>query len=332
MKIIVFNLLILISFTSQIISQNSILCEDYALSFRGNKVTGKSLSLFRFIPMCEMTKSVFIQSQNKQTIKVGSKKFTENIILGEMITQLIQQNNIKAEHLKEIGGTRVLWNALLNGDIDIYPEYTGTIKEEILAGKNIKDDQQLKRYLDSIGIEISRPIGFNDTYAIGMKKEKAEKLGIEKISDLKKHPNLKFGFSNEFMDRKDGWPGLQKKYNFPQKDVTGIDHDLAYRGLENGSIDVIEFYSTDAEIKYYDLKPLEDDLKFFHEYYAVILYRKELIKNNKSAVDAFLQLQGNIPESTMVRLNGEVKIDGKSEGEVASNFINKKFNYKTTFC
>ena len=311
MKIIVFNLLILISFTSQIISQKSSVSEDYVLSFRGNKVTEKSLSLFRFLPMLEITKSVFIQSQNKQVIKVGSKKFTENVILGEMITQLIQQKNIKAEHLKEIGGTRVLWNALLNGDIDIYPEYTGTIKEEILAGKNINNDEQLKIYLDSIGIEMSKPLGFNNTYAIGMKKEKAENLGIEKVSDLKKYPELKFGFSNEFMDRKDGWPGLQKKYNFPQKNVTGIDHDLAYRGLENGSIDVIEFYSTDAEIKYYNLKPLEDDLKFFNEYYAVILYRKGLIKNNKQAVDAFLRLQGNIPESTMVRLNGEVKIRWK---------------------
>ncbi len=152
-----------------------------------------------------------IGQANEKVIKVGSKKFTENVILGEMITQLIQQKNIKAEHLKEIGGTRVLWNALLKGDIDIYPEYTGTIKEEILAGKNIKDNQQLKSYLDSIGIEISKPLGFNDTYAIGMKKEKAEKLGIEKISDLKKYSELKFGFSNEFMDRKDGWPGLTKE-------------------------------------------------------------------------------------------------------------------------
>ncbi len=268
---------------------------------------------------------------NQKIIKIGSKKFTENVILGEMITQLIQQKNIKAEHLKEIGGTRVLWNALLKGDIDIYPEYTGTIKEEILAGKKIKDDNQLKSYLDSIGIEMSAPLGFNDTYAIGMKKEKAENLGIKKVSDLKKYPDLKFGFSNEFMDRKDGWPGLQKSYNFPQKNVTGIDHDLAYRGLENSSIDVIEFYSTDAEIKYYNLKSLKDDLNFFHEYYAVILYRKELLKNNKQAVNAFLQLEGSVSESTMVRLNGEVKINGKSEGEVASNFIKEKFNYKTKF-
>ncbi len=280
-----------------------------------------------FILICPIA---FSQT-NENVIKVGSKKFTENVVLGEMITQLIKQKNIPAEHLKEIGGTRILWNALLNGDIDIYPEYTGTIKEEILAGKNIQDDTRLKSYLDSIGIEMSKPLGFNDTYAIGMKKEKAEELGIEEVSDLKKFPDLKFGFSNEFMDRKDGWPGLQKKYHFPQKNVVGIDHDLAYRGLENGSIDVIEFYSTDAEIKYYNLKPLEDDLKFFNEYYAVILYRKKLLKNNGNAVEAILQLQGSIPESSMVRLNSEVKIEGKSEGEVAANFINEKFNYKTSF-
>ena len=171
-----------------------------------------------------------IGQANEKVIKVGSKKFTENVILGEMITQLIQQKNIKAEHLKEIGGTRVLWNALLKGDIDIYPEYTGTIKEEILAAKNIKDNQQLKSYLDSIGIEISKPLGFNDTYAIGMKKEKAEKLGIDKLSDLKKYPDLKFGFSNEFMDRKDGWPGLKRDITFRKKMLPGLTTTLPIEG------------------------------------------------------------------------------------------------------
>ncbi len=278
-----------------------------------------------------LTSSVYVCGQSSnQIIKVGSKKFTENVILGEMITQLIIQKNINAEHLKEIGGTRVLWNALLSGDIDVYPEYTGTIKEEILANKNINSDEQLKNYLSSINIVMSAPLGFNDTYAIGMKKEKAEKLGIRKISDLRKHPNLKFGFSNEFIDRNDGWRGLKKKYNFTQTKVTGIDHDLAYRGLENGSIDVIEFYSTDAEIQYYNLQVLEDDLNFFNEYNAVILYRNDLLKN-KPAVEAFLQLEQNIPESTMIKLNSEVKIYKKSEGEAASEFINTKFKYQTKF-
>ncbi len=113
--------------------------------------------------------------------------------------------------------------------------------------------------------------------------------------------------------------------------LQGLTTTLPIEGLENGSIDVIEFYSTDAEINITILKPLKDDLNFFHEYYAVILYRKDLLKNNKQAVDAFLQLEGSIPESTMVELNGEVKIKGKPEGEVASNFIKQKFNYQTNF-
>ncbi|MEO8399316.1 MAG: glycine betaine ABC transporter substrate-binding protein [Ignavibacteriaceae bacterium] len=289
------------------------------------------LKLIIFLAFFSLSFHQLFPQSSKKMIKVGSKKFTENVILGEMITQLISQKKINAEHLKEIGGTRVLWNALIKGDIDIYPEYTGTIKEEILAGKNISDDQSLIKYLHSINIEISKPLGFNDTYAIGMKKDKSQKLGIEKISDLKKYEDLKFGFSNEFMDRKDGWPGLQRAYNLPQKNVTGLDHDLAYRGLENNSIDVIEFYSTDAEIKYYNLKPLEDNKNYFTEYNAVILYRKDLLEKNKEAVNAFLKLEESIPESTMIKLNSEVKIQNKSEGEAASQFINENFDLQTNY-
>ena len=147
--------------------------------------------------------STFSQDSNF-TLKVGSKKFTESVILGELTAQLAHLKYDDVKHLKEIGGTRVLWNALLKGEIDIYPEYTGTIRQEILADKEFGDDFSLKKYLKEIGIMMSEPLGFNNTYALGMKKGYAEKFGINKISDLGKHPELKFGFSNEFMDRKDG--------------------------------------------------------------------------------------------------------------------------------
>jgi len=262
-------------------------------------------------------------------IKVGSKKFTESVILGEIISQLAGSEGEDVKYRKELGGTRVLWNGLLNGDIDIYPEYTGTITQEILSRKNITNHRELKEELAEYNIGISQPLGFNNTYALGMKKENADKLGISKISDLREHPELKFGFTNEFMKRGDGWPSLKGAYNLPQQNVKGLDHDLAYRGLESRHIDLIDLYSTDAEISYYDLKVLEDDLKHFENYYAVLLYRKDLENKNPEGLRTILKLEQNIPEQKMVRMNASVKIDGSSEKTVASNYLKETHMIET---
>lgn len=273
----------------------------------------------------------FLFPQENSEIKIGSKKFTENIIIGEIAAQLARLKNSNVIFLRQVGGTRVVWNALLKGDIDIYPEYTGTIKEEILAGKSINSNEELVSALNKMKIKMSKPLGFNNTYALGIKKSLAGKLNIEKISDLKKYPGLKFGFSSEFMNRQDGWPGLRDKYNLPQENVTGLDHDLAYRGLDNGAIDLTDLYSTDAEIKYYNLKILEDDLNYFPEYKAVFLYRSDLEMKAPAALASILKLENSIPESTMIKMNADVKINGKSESETASNFIEEKFSLKTTY-
>jgi osmoprotectant transport system permease protein len=281
-----------------------------------------------FIVFFNLSQTAFSQSDN--TIKVGSKKFTENVILGEIVTQLIGVQNVNAIHIRELGGTRILWNALLKGEIDIYPDYTGTIIEEILADKNVTT-KNLKDKLSQRGIGIVYPLGFNNTYAIGMKKEDAENYGIENISDLSKHPNLKFGFTNEFLDRKDGWRGLQKFYNLPQTNVNGLDHDLAYRGLASSSIDVIDLYSTDAEINYYNLKVLKDDLHYFTDYQAVLLYRKDLEKTFPKVVGAIKKLKNGILESLMIKMNSDVKINGISEEVVAGQFIKNKFSIESSF-
>jgi osmoprotectant transport system permease protein len=262
-------------------------------------------------------------------LKVGSKTFTESVILGEIVTQLIRSEGIEAEHLRQLGGTRVLWSALLNGDVDVYPEYTGTITQEILAGKNIKNEETLKEVLADKGILMSGPLGFNDTYAVGMKKEAAEKLGITKISDLRKYPQLRFGFTNEFMERGDGWPSLQRAYNLPQKNVRGLDHDLAYRGLESESIDVTDLYSTDAEIRYYDLYVLRDDLNHFPEYKALLLYRSDLKERAPEVIKAISALEGKISEEAMIRMNAEAKIDRVPEGVVASDFLKVNLSIDT---
>jgi len=266
---------------------------------------------------------------SRNNLKIGSKKFTESVILGEILSQLARSSGTEVEHLKEIGGTRVLWNALKKGDIDLYPEYTGTIIQEILSDKKIANENDLSDALSVYGIKISAPLGFNNTYALGMKKELAERLGITKISDLKNHPELRFGFTSEFMDRGDGWPSLKASYGLPQNRVTGLDHDLAYRGLESGSIDVVDLYSTDAEIRYYDLRVLEDDLSHFSQYNAVILYREEIGETNPEALRAILKLEGRLSEETVIGLNASVKLDGISEGRAASGFLKTNLSLKT---
>jgi osmoprotectant transport system permease protein len=256
-------------------------------------------------------------------VKVGSKKFTESVILGEIIADLAKNAGAMVVHRRELGGTRVLWDALLKGDTDIYPEYTGTISREILAGKGITDETALREALKIRGIHMTRSLGFSDTYAIGMKKETCKKLGISSISDLRRYSSLKFGFSNEFMDRADGWPGLRKHYVLPQTRVFGMDHDLAYRGLESGSIDATDLYTTDAEIRHYGLCVLEDDLHYFPFYNAVLLYRSDLIERAPRVIAAMNRLEGKITEADMIRMNALVKLDKITEDRVAADFLSE---------
>lgn len=271
-----------------------------------------------------------ILSAQEPGIKIGSKNFTESVILGEIAKYIADASDINAIHREQLGGTRVLWNALIGGEIDIYPEYTGTITQEIFAGEEPDENEIIKRLKES-GIRMSEPLGFNNTYALGMKKERAEELGINKISDLNKYPQLEIAFSNEFMDRGDGWQALRRFYQMPHENVNGVDHDIAYRGLENDAVDVIDLYSTDAEIEYYDIKVLEDDKKYFPRYDAVFLYTSGLQKKYPEYTDKINSLCGAFPESRMIELNSKVKIKKMDESKVAADFVNKRFGTELQF-
>ena len=266
-----------------------------------------------------------------QNVTVGSKSFTESVVLGELVSHLVRSADGSAVHRQAMGGTRVLWNALKNGDIDIYPEYTGTITQEILSGQQLGDQASIQAALAAHGIRITRSLGFNNTYAIGMKEERAEALGIRTVSDLRTHPDLRFGFSNEFMDRGDGWPSLRNTYALPQQQVNGLEHDLAYRGLEHGSIDAIDLYMTDADIQYYTLRVLEDDLFHFPEYHAVLLYREDLEHRAPGVITALRILEGNISETEMRVMNVQVKIERKTETRVAAEFLKKKLGLNVKY-
>jgi osmoprotectant transport system permease protein len=257
------------------------------------------------------------------TTIIGSKAFTESVILGELATQLTEEAGFDAEHRRQLGGTRVLWSALIRGDIQCYPEYTGTLRTEIFSSQNITNDAELRQALAREKIWTSTSLGFNNTYVLGMRRDRAAELGITRMSQLADHPTLRFGFSNEFMERADGWPGIRAHYRLPQQDVRGLSHDLAYRGLESRSLDLTDLYSTDAEIVHYDLTTLVDDARFFPVYDAIIVCRDDVPDAIRQSLN---RLGGRIDEMTMTKMNARAALDREPEAEIAASFLRDEMN------
>jgi osmoprotectant transport system permease protein len=237
-------------------------------------------------------------------VVIGSKKFTESYVLGEIAKRQLSDAGISVEHRQGMGGTIILWEALRNGQIDAYPEYTGTIVQEILKRSDPMHVDLVADELSKVGVGMTKPLGFNNTYTLVMRRDRANTLSIRTISDLQKHPELKFGLTHEFLDRQDGWRPLAVAYRLNSQNVIGIDHALGYDALKSGQIDVKDAYSTDAKIAQFDLVVLEDDQKFFPRYDAVFLYRLAL---DDKAVASLRGLEGKIDESTMTRLNAEAE-------------------------
>jgi osmoprotectant transport system permease protein len=245
-----------------------------------------------------------VVSAHANPVVVGSKKFTESYVLGEIARHALRDAGIAAEHRQGMGGTIILWQALRGGQIDIYPEYTGTIAQEILKNGQQLSFQEIRDALRKFGVGMTEPLGFNNTYALVMRRAEAQRAGIRTISDLRKHPELKIGLTHEFLNRQDGWRPLRDRYGLPQQSVIGIDHALGYAALANDSIDVKDAYSTDAKIEENDLVVLEDDLGFFPKYEAVFLFR---LSTSPDAIEALRRLQGTLDEKRMTRLNAEAE-------------------------
>ena len=264
-------------------------------------------------------------------VTVGSKQFTESVILGEIATQLLESEGIRVQHRAQLGGTRFLWAALLAGEIDLYVEYTGTLRTEILGWPpDLETDPVvLRRALLERGIHMSAPLGFNNSYALGMNTKRADALGIATISDLRAHSQLQLGFSSEFMSREDGWPGLHRHYDLPQQRVLGMDHDLAYQGLVSGAIDVTDLYTTDAEIASFRLRVLKDDRRYFLKYGAVWLYTGEVAAHVPAVLRVVTRLEGTITAETMRSMNARAKLDKVSERRIAAQFLDQRLGVRT---
>lgn len=257
---------------------------------------------------------------------VSSKIFTENVLLGELITQTASSQNIPVIHKDSLGPARLMWNALLAEEIDIYPEYTGTLLHEILPTKGFKTIEEARPYLDSLGFGIGPMFGFSNNFALGVTKKTKDKYKLKKISDLKRYPKLRFGLTNDFVSRNDGWPGLRDRYQLPQKNVKGLEHQVSYQALAHGESDVGVLYTTDAEIALYDIQTLEDDQKYFPTYEAFILYRKSALEKAPKLKKVFETLNSAINNKSMILMNKEATIDQVHHSEVAAKFLKENFD------
>ena len=258
-------------------------------------------------------------SASDAPVRIGSKAFTESYILAEIAAQLLESAGFKVERRLGLGGTLIAFEALQSNAIDLYPEYTGTLTQAVLQQPGMTP-QQLEGALSSRGLSLHVPLGFNNSYAIAIDREIAERRDINRISDLASHPDLAIGFSLEFLNRADGWPALRRAYHLPQT-ARGLEHALAYRAVASGDLNVTDAYTTDGELDAYDLRLLQDDQSFFPGYDAVLLSRTVL----PPAVSAVLQrLAHSIDEAQMRELNRRVATAQLEPAEVAAQYLQEK--------
>ena len=255
-----------------------------------------------------------------ERLVVGSKRFTESYILGEIIALTAQQAGAQADHRPGLGSTAVVLEALKLGSIDVYPEYLGTIETEILKLPPGSSPEAIRQGLRKAGLAFAVPLGFSNGYALATTERVARERSLRSIGDLRIHPDLRIAVSQEFLGRADGWPGLADRYRLPHK-PTGIDHGIAYEALAAGRIAVTDIYTTDAKIAELGLTVLEDDARYFPSYDAVLLYRIGLPERAPEAWRAISKLEGRIDTNRMIRMNGEAELRGRPFAAIAEDFV-----------
>ena len=263
-------------------------------------------------------RSVSSSGTQGKPIRIGTKNFTEQLILGEIMAQLIEaKTDLIVDRRFNLGGTMICHGALVNGEIDIYPEYTGTALTAILKQKVVSNPEKAfevvsAAYRERFDLRWLKPLGFNNTYSITIRQEDARQQGWSNISDLSKDAaELTAGFTAEFSERPDGYPGLMKHYGFMFGEVRDLDPSLMYEALSKGEVDVICAFATDGRIAAYNLKRLKDDRNFFPPYHAAPVVREEILEEYPEVGAVLSMLEGLIDNDTMQRLNFEV--DGKKQ-------------------
>jgi osmoprotectant transport system permease protein len=259
------------------------------------------------------------------SIVIGGKIFTEGYVLGEIAAQTIEASSpVPVTRKLGMGSTGILFEALKSGAIDVYSDYTGTLAEAILKRPDLKSLDDIRQALSGLGLTMSGSLGFNDTYALAVREEFAEKHNLHSIGDLIPiESGIKAAFSYEFMDRKDGYPGLVDNYhlNFNPQKINRMEHTLSFQAIDQNAVDLIDVYSTDAKIKKLHLRVLKDDHNYFPVYQAVWVARQSFVEKHPREWQALLGLEGKISEGAMLDMNARADIDKVPFKQIAAQFL-----------
>jgi len=300
------------------------------------------------------TTSGLTAQDGNPTITVGSKDFTEQVLINEMLAQLLEDAGYEVERQLNLGGTAVVHEALVNGEVDAYAEYTGTGLLAILnlplpagtpaagmaatpmagmegtpgatTGVDAVYDTVKREYAEQFDLAWLDPLGFNNTYTLALTEERATELGVTTISDLiEQSGDLTLGGTQEFLTRPDGLPGLAETYaGLEFDDEQGLDPGLLYQAVDSGDVDVISAFATDGRIPALGLVTLEDDLGFFPPYFAAPVVRQELLDEDPAIGEALNQLAGMIDDATMAGLNLRIDEEGEEPEDVARAFLEEQ--------
>lgn len=293
-----------------------------------NRIIFPSLAVL----ICTIAALIYINpfnTNNNRTIVVASKPTSEQFILGEIISQTIE-NNTDISVVRKFGiggGTTNIHPAMLSGDLDVYVEYTGTswlsvLKKDLPENRLINFEELNKTYQNQFKLKWLGLLGFNNTYGLAISKSASEKENILSYSELAvKSGNFTFGAEFDFFERSDAFPGLKKIYPFKFKNLEEMDINLRYKAFEEGKINAVDVFTTDAQIKNLNLKVLKDDRNYFPNYEAGIVIQEEILNKYPEIEKLLAELQGKISTEKMQELNYEVEIQQKSPAEVAKNFL-----------
>ncbi len=273
------------------------------------------------------------QDDDKPTVSVGSKNFTEQIILGEMLSLMLEDKGYDVDRNLNLGGLAVVHESLVNGELDVYVEYTGTGLVAVLGedvptaegDESVSDlvyEQVSEAYREQFDLVWLDELGFNNTYALAVTQETADKYDLEKVSDLQGVAGeLTLGTDPEVLVREDGIPGLEEAYDFAFGDAIAMDSGLMYQAVASGDVDIITAFTTDGRIASLDLVLLEDDLSFFPPYYAAPVVRQELLDEHPEIEAVLNQLAGTIDDEAMADMNFQVDEQGAEPRDVARDFL-----------
>ncbi|HSQ29322.1 MAG TPA: glycine betaine ABC transporter substrate-binding protein [Gemmatimonadaceae bacterium] len=263
----------------------------------------------------------------ERPVVVASKPFGESYLLAEMFAQLLEARGLRVDRRPGLGATEIAFQALRSGSIDVYPEYTGTGLIAILGRPPVRSASEAyqivsREFRARHGMRWLAPLGFENTYAIAVRRATADSLHLSTLSDLaRESPRIRAGLTPDFIGRADGLPGLARAYGLHFADVRTLGPAIKYQALAAGQVDVIDGYSTDGLIARYDLVVLSDDRHFFPPYQAAALVGQRMAREEPRAIAALDELSGRLDETTMRALNKRVEVDGAPVGAVAHDAL-----------